>query len=124
MNIVNLIIEYINSQNINIIIKNTQIDNIETFNSACYELLSWLKLERKREIWISEGRKTTLKSLVLNPDYNWCNLLTLITNQEETFNEIFEIKDNKLNFKDNISDTQKSEIRKTAYELYNPEPLT
>lgn len=121
--IVQQIINYLETQNSNEIINETNITCIETLNSACFEILSWLKLERKRELWISEGRKTSLKPLELNIQYDWCNLLAQIIENEQLFYDVFEIVDNKLMLRKDLPDETKSQIREDAYQLYNPLPI-
>ena len=86
----------------------------------CFELLAWLKLEKKREKWISEGKRSSLKPLELKSDYDWCNLVQQIIDQETIFSEIFEIDDNKLYFKSTVAEELKNQLRKDAYLLYNP----
>ena len=122
-NIVKDIIQYINTQNPDIIIKKTNIDNISELNSACFELLAWLKLERKRELWISEGKKTCLKPLKLNKEYSWCVLLMQIIENEKLFAEAFEIIDSSLVIRTNLSPADQSQIREDAFQLYNPQPI-
>jgi len=121
--IVKDIINYINSQNPKCIITKTSIDDRTQLNSACFELLAWLKLERKREMWISEGRKTCLKPLKLNPEYNWCVLLTQIIENEKPFAESFKIIDNQLIIRTDLSLEVQSQIREDAFQLYNPQPI-
>ena len=83
-------------------------------------MLSWLKLEKKRENWIEEGRKTKLKPLELNYKYEWCIFLKKLIIEESEFNELFEIKENLLYFKESVPATLQSQIRAEAYALYNP----
>ena len=119
-NIVSILIEYLNIQNTNLIIENISVTDKKTLNSACFELLGWLKLEYKRQKWIEEGRKASNKPLELNRSYEWCNLINDLVLTETLFSELFDIKDDKLFFKDSIPETTKNEIRKDAFEKYNP----
>ena len=121
--IVKKIINYLEIQNPSVIINKSHVDNLETLNCVCFEILAWLKLERKREIWISEGKKTCLKPLELNSKYEWCNLLMLIIQNEPLFHETFEIKDDKLFLQNDLSDETKTQIRNDAFQLYNPTPI-
>lgn len=114
------LIEYLNSQDESILNMQSSIRDKSSLNSACIELLSWLKLERKRELWIAEGRKTTLKPLELNPKFEWYySLLDLIDNND-CLKSIFDIYNMQLSFKDSVSEDIKTQLRKDAYELYNP----
>lgn len=119
-NLINNIIEYLNTQDESLICNNISIAEKTILNSACIEFLSWLKLERKRENWISEGRNTSLKPLVLNENYEWCILLKTIISEESLFNGLFEVKDNCISFKESIPQELKSHIREDAFSLYNP----
>ena len=114
------LIEYLNSQDESILNMQSSIRDKSSLNSACIELLSWLKLERKRELWIAEGRKTTLKPLELNPKFEWYySLLDLIDNND-CLKSLFDIYNMQLSFKDSVSEDIKTQLRKDAYELYNP----
>ncbi len=121
--IVKDIIQYINTQDSKCIITKTPIDNLIDLNSACFELLAWLKLERKREQWISKGRKSCLKPLNLNKEYSWCIILIKIVEQEKLFYETFEIIDNQLFLRKDLSSEIQSQIREDAFQLYNPQPI-
>ena len=80
----------------------------------------YVTLEYKRQKWIEEGRKASNKPLELNKSYEWCSLIHELILTETIFSEFFEIKDDKLYFKDNIPDTTRNQIRKDAFEKYNP----
>ena len=54
MNIVDLLIEFRITQNKEILGNVDWIEQ-ENLNVIAIEILSWLKLERKRELWIEEG---------------------------------------------------------------------
>ncbi len=118
--IVKKMIEYLNTQDISIICNKTSIPEKTVINTAIIELLSWLKLEKKRENWIEEGRKTKLKPLELNYKYEWCIFLKKLIIEESEFNELFEIKENLLYFKESVPAKLQSQIRAEAYALYNP----
>ena len=87
------------------------------------DILTWLKLERKRELWIEQGKAITHKLLELNMDYPWCKDLERILNEDNPLAEVFCIKDNCLTFKDSVSDDYIHEVRALAYEKYNPQMI-
>lgn len=89
-------------------------------NSTIFEILAWLKLERKREKWISEGKKTCLKPLELKQEYTWCQVLLKLLECDRDFGELFEVVDNKFGFKKEIDECIKGRLREEAFELYNP----
>lgn len=118
-NIIHILVEYLNSQDESLLNIHYSIQDKSSLNSACIELLSWLKLERKRELWITEGRKTKLKPMELNTNYEWYHSLIDLIENNTSLNSLFEIKNMELNFKESISDETKAQLRKDAYELYN-----
>lgn len=92
----------------------------EDLNVIVIELLSWLRLERKREIWISQGRKTKLKDMELHCDCSWCRELIELVQGDTELAKVFSIKGNRLNFKDEIPDEYRKKARDMAYTQYNP----
>ena len=87
------------------------------------EMLSWLKLERKREIWIEQGRKNALKPLELNMNYPWCKDLANILQGDNDFAEVFCVDGNCVSFKDSVTTAYMHEARLLAYEKYNPQMI-
>ncbi len=87
------------------------------------EILSWLRLERKREMWIEEGRKTSQKPMELDMKYPWCNDLVKLLQKESPLSDIFCFNGKQLVFKDDISEETIHELRCLAYEKYNPQPI-
>ena len=84
------------------------------------DILAWLKLERKRELWIEQGKAIAHKPLELNMDYPWCKDLERLLNEDNPLAEEFCIKDNCLTFKDGVSDDYIHEAMALAFEKYNP----
>ena len=87
------------------------------------EILSWLKLERKREMWIEQGRKTSLKPLELNMTYPWCRDLANILQDDNDLAEIFCIDGKYVSFRDSVTTSYMHEARLIAYEKYNPQMI-
>ncbi len=119
MNIVNKMINYRNSRDFNIFGKMQPIDS-EILIVIVTEILSWLKLERKRELWIEQGKKTSLKPLELNMNYPWCKSLSGLLAEDNAFSEVFCIDGKILKFKDGISEEYIKESRELADRNYNP----
>ena len=119
MNIVDKMIEYRDSR------KTEIFDCIDSDNLTVIvtEILSWLKLERKREIWIEQGRKTTLKPMRLDMNYPWCNDLVKILEKDNAFSKVFCIKGKGMVFKEGIEPEYIHEARLLAYEKYNPQMI-
>lgn len=85
------------------------------------EVLGWLKLEHKRELWIKEGKKARLKPLILNYNYTWCKNLRKIVDEEVMFNQYFCIVNDKFDFSPNITEEKRKKVREKAYDFYNPQ---
>lgn len=83
-------------------------------------ILAWLKLEHKRELWIKEGRKTRLKPLILNYNYPRCQNLREIVDKEVLFNQYFCIENDNFDFSPNITEETRKKAREKAYVFYNP----
>ena len=103
-------------------IKNTECD-LEDLNVAVIEILSWLKLEHKRELWLKEGRPAKLKNLKLNMNYSWCDQLKRLIDSETLFSEWFIVEDGELRFRPEIDENRRVLERTSAYEKYNPQKI-
>ena len=53
------------------------------------DVLAWLRLEYKRERWIAEGRKISMRPLSLDDNYPWCQVLKVLVEEEELFKNNF-----------------------------------
>lgn len=122
MNIVDKLVEYYKNRDAAVLGSLPMIE-AENLIVIVIELLSWLKLERKREMWQEQGKKVKNKPMNLNLDYPWSNDLIKILELDNPFAEVFYIKNNTLAFKDNISDDYIREARLLAYEKYNPQKV-
>ena len=119
MNIAEKLVEYRNTRKGNIF----GSVNSDSLVVIVTELLAWLKLERKREIWIEQGRKIKHKPLELNMNYPWCKDLSKILQEGDPLAEVFRIEGRFLDFKENITPEYIHEARLIAYEKYNPEMI-
>ncbi len=122
MNIVELLLQYRTNQNSDIFGCIPKIDS-ENLSVITIELLSWLKLERKREMWLEQGRKTNFKPLKLDMSYPWCKDLESLLHEETVFSDVFMLDKNYVRFKDNISEEYIHEARTIADEKYNPQMI-
>ena len=123
MNITDILMTFRSTQDITVLGSSADNINSEELNVVVIEILSWLKLEYKRELWQAEGRKTKLKPMTLNMQYPWCNLLKSLLNSKTVFSNVFFLAGNELRFKDDIDEKYRSDTRKKAYEQYNPEKI-
>lgn len=70
---------------------------------------------------MKQGRKTCLKPLQLNMQYPWSRDLCMLVEKEKLFHEYFRIKDGKFELSDKVKEQDKIEMRRLAYNNYNPQ---
>ena len=120
MDIIDKLFKYINSQDKKALLTtDIQISNYE-LNVVVDEILSWLKLEHKRTIWIAQGRKNCLKPLEVDRRYPWCANLYKLVEQEPLFHDSFSINEGKFDFSDAVPEEDRAAARETVYRNYNP----
>ena len=122
MNIVEVLINYRETQNTAVLGDVSSADSQE-LNVMVVEILSWLKLQRKRELWIEQGRKTSLKPMELNVSFPWCKTLLDLLKRNNVFSEAFFVENNYLNVRADISEEIAHEMRVIADEKYNPQMI-
>lgn len=122
MNIVDCLLEFDKEQKKDMLVKNDDCDIID-IRVIVSELLSWMKLQYKRVLWIESGRKISLKPLSLNMSYPWCQTLCKYIETQDLFKEVFIVYDGKLNFRTDLSEEYIMYAFKTAYEKYNPQMI-
>ncbi|MDE6950229.1 MAG: hypothetical protein K2P64_04845 [Lachnospiraceae bacterium] len=124
MSMIDELLSYMNNQEKKILITTDIQMSIYELNIVVIEILSWLKLEHKRSIWIAEGRKNCLKPLTVNIKYPWCANLYKLVEREKLFHDNFSIKDGKFDFSNNVSEEEKKMAREKAFQNYNPQRHT
>ena len=122
MNIVDILLKFEQEQSMELLVSDGQTD-IVILRVIASELLSWMKLQYKRKLRMEKGKKTSLKPLVLNMSYPWCQALSGYVETERIFRESFEISDDKLDFIRTLPEEYSSYAFKTAYEKYNPQMI-
>ena len=123
MNIVDKLLEYMETKNQKNLLSKIEMSDYE-LNVVVVNILSWLKLEHKRSIWISQGKKNCHKALEVNMQYPWCVNLCKIVEKEKLFHDYFSIKDGKFDFSNEVSDEDKKIAREKVYQNYNPKRHT
>lgn len=96
-----------------------QISNTD-LHVVVIKILSWLRLEYKRTLWIAEGKKTCLKPLDIDIRYPWCANLSTLVDKEKLFHDSFSIKDGKFDFSDAVSVEDRTAAREKVYRNYMP----
>lgn len=119
MNIAEKLLLYWETLDATILVRGERIGR-EDLNIIVIELLSWLKLERKRELWIEQGRRIQHRPMALNMQYPWCNELVKLVQKEPCFSEVFVIEGETMTFRNDISEEYIHEARRIAYERFNP----
>lgn len=120
MDIVDRMFQYMMEKNKCILLDNNVQLSENDLNIIVIKILSWLKLEYKREIWRSEGKKVYNKPLEINKNYPWCMNLCMLVEKESLFHDYFVIIDGKFNFADSVKETDRKIAREKAYKNYNP----
>lgn len=123
MDIVAAMLKYMEVKDKRILVKNIQISDYE-LTVVVVKILLWLKLEHKRSIWISQGKRNRFKPLEIDMRYPWyANLYKLVEN-ESLFQDCFLIKNSKFGFLDSVSEEDRRKAREKAYQNYNPQKRT
>ncbi len=120
MEIIDRMIQYMDKREKDILIDNDIEISTQDLSVIIINILSWLKLEHKRSIWMSEGKRTSFKPLDIHKNYSWCNNLRMLVEKEKLFSDYFEIKDNKFDFADSIREQDRILARQKVYNNYNP----
>lgn len=121
MDIVDKLLTYRENNDIKLLItSDTRIEQ-QNLNVIVIEILSWLKLEHKRGIWINQGKKKSFKPLKINSHYSWCVDLKRLVIQENVFKRYFKIENDNFDFRDAITESEREILRKKAYENYTPQ---
>ncbi len=123
MDIVAAMLKYMEVKDKRILVKNIQISDYE-LTVVVVKILSWLKLEHKRSIWISQGKRNRFKPLEVDMRYPWCANLYKLVENESLFQDCFLIKNSKFGFLDSVSEEDRRKARERAYQNYNPQKRT
>ena len=123
MDIVAAMLKYMEVKDKRILVKNIQISDYE-LTVVVVKILSWLKLEHKRSIWISQGKRNRFKPLEIDMRYPWCANLYRLVENESLFQDCFFIKNSKFVFLDSVSEEDRRKAREKAYQNYNPQKRT
>lgn len=123
MDIVAAMLKYMEVKDKRILVKNIQISDYE-LTVVVVKILSWLKLEHKRSIWISQGKRNRFKPLEVDMRYPWCANLYKLVENESLFQDCFLIKNSKFGFLDSVSEEDRRKAREKAYQNYNPQKCT
>ncbi len=123
MDIVAAMLKYMEVKDKRILVKNIQISDYE-LTVVVVKILLWLKLEHKRSIWISQGKRNRFKPLEIDMRYPWCANLYRLVENESLFQDCFFIKNSKFVFLDSVSEEDRRKAREKAYQNYNPQKRT
>ena len=120
MNIVEMMINYIEKRDIQVFKFSELYSDSRCLMIICIELLSWLKLEYKREMWRMSGRVCKSKPKVIPVNASWFELLNRLVCGEQAFSSAFELCNRELTLNKSLTESQKNTLRAMADALYNP----
>lgn len=121
MDIVDNMLKFFENGSREELLENTNCISTQDLRIVVINILSWLRLEHKRSIWMKQGRITQNKPLILSTNAKWCNNIYALVNNEERFKKYFTIKDGKFMFADPISEEERERIREKVYKDYELE---
>ncbi len=124
MSVTDELLEYLKNKDKKILITTDIHLSSTELNVVVMKILSWMKLEYKRSVWIAEGRRNSLKSLAVDKKYRWCMNLYELVAKEKLFHDNFSIRDGKFDFADMVTEREREIAREKAYQKYNPERHT
>lgn len=80
------------------------------------DILFWLRLGYKRELWKKEKKYVKQKPLEINLNYPWCKILKNLTETNDRFSEYFCITDKQFDFKETVAEEERIEAMKYVYD--------
>ncbi len=114
------IINFLSTRDISMIAKDGNDCEYDKFITISTEILGWLKLEHKRELWKQERKYVKQKPLKLNFDYPWCNQMKDIVEKNERFKQFFTIVGTNFDFSKIVTEEEKQKVRKYVCDNYEP----
>jgi hypothetical protein len=115
--------EYLHTADISKVVNHTTMKEPQKLGIIITKILDWLKLERKRTLWMEDGKKTKHKPMKLYQEAPWCQELELLIQNEPIFNQHFQIKNGMLLYAAQVSEEEQEYGRILAYNKYNPTML-
>lgn len=114
-------LKYLKTGNTNSLLKGEHFEDEDTssFHVMITEVLSWLKLGYKRELWKQERKYVKHKPLSINLSYTWCRILKQITENDQRYSRYFTITDKEFDFRETVSDQKRIEAMKIVYDKFN-----
>ena len=119
MNLIEKIVDYYNNNDINIF-DNVVFEDVSDFNTIIYEILNWMKLQHKRNLWILEGKKDYRKPMHISLNTSWGKLFIDLILKNEEFKNYFSVEDDNVFFSSDISEEEVNKLCKFVFDNYNP----
>lgn len=117
---------YSQTRDINYWLKKYPLENDEYGNSLILivdNILSWLRLGYKREMWKKEKTYVKQKPLDINLKYLWCKILKELTETNPSFSEYFCITDRQFDFRERVTAKERIVVMKLVYDEFQPKQL-
>lgn len=83
-------------------------------------IIDWLRLEHKRNLWIKEGKVSISKPLKLNYNYPWCQYLKKLIKEDVNFGMCFTIQEDEFYYNERIDNDTREKACTLAMENYRP----
>lgn len=100
------------------LLRNPQSITTQDLRIVVINILSWLRLEYKRSMWMKEGRKTKHKPLDIHSSGRWHENIRMLLETEEKFQKYFMINEHNFMFSDDIQEGEREKIREKVYNNY------
>lgn len=115
MDIIDRMIQYASERDNSILLTDSSIMSVKDLSGVVIRILSWLRLEHRVWLWISQGMEGEYKLLEVNPRDSWYGNLKILLEQNEAFGSSFAIKDGKFGFSDSVSEKDRMIAREKVY---------
>lgn len=120
MEVIDNMLEYMkNGERSKLIRTNQTISDCE-LRVVIVNILSWLRLEHKRGMWMAQGKNVKFKPLKVEKAYSWCMNARELIQSEKQFQDCFALQNEEITFSDNVSEKERKEIRENVFNHYKP----
>ena len=120
MEVIDNMLEYMKSRERSKLISTELSISDSELSVVIIKIISWLRLEHKRSMWILEGKKIKLKPLKMEGEYSWCVHGRELIKKEKQFRDCFSVRNEEVTFSENVSEEERKCIREKVFNNYTP----
>lgn len=120
MEVIDNMLEYMKSRERSKLISTELSISDSELSVVIIKIISWLRLEHKRSMWILEGKKIKLKPLKMEGEYSWCVHGRELIKKEKQFRDCFVVQNEEVTFSENVSEEERRCIREKVFNNYTP----